>query len=119
MRISDWSSDVCSSDLTGLTTRQVRDEVWTLPLADPDRASGECRWITEMRRGDWSVRTESVATLRCSRETFENEAIVETYEGDDRVHRKTWKRSIPRALMERSPFAQLCLTRSEEQPSEL
>src|SRR3546814_14931904 len=108
MRISDWSSDVCSSDLTGLTTRQVRDEVWTLPLADPDRASGECRWITEMRRGDWSVRTESVATLRCRREPFENEAIVEAYEGDERGHRKTWKRSIQRELMESSTFDQLC-----------
>jgi hypothetical protein len=84
---------------TGLVTRQLRDEVWILPLADPDKASGECRWTTEMRRGDWSVRTESVATLRCSADAFEIEAVVEAYEGDSLVHRKTWKRSIPRELI--------------------
>jgi hypothetical protein len=52
-----------------------------------------------MRRGDWSVRTESVATLRCSADAFEIEAVVEAYEGDSLVHRKTWKRSIPRELI--------------------
>src|SRR3546814_12426669 len=80
---------------TGLTTRQVRDETWTLPLSDPDRASGDCRWTTEMRRGDWSVRTECAATLKCSREAFEIEAVVAAYEGDERVNSKTWTRSIP------------------------
>src|SRR5690606_10808157 len=83
----------------GLVTRQVRDETWTLPLADPDRAAGECRWTTEMRRGDWSVRTESVATLRCTADTFEIEAAAEAFEGEVLVHRKTWRKSIPRHLM--------------------
>ena len=84
---------------TGLVTRQLRDEVWTLPLAEPDHATGECRWTTEMRRGDWSVRTESVATLRCSADAFEIEAVVEAYEGEAQIHRKSWKRHIPRELM--------------------
>lgn len=84
---------------TALVTRQVRDEVWTLPLADPDRVAGECRWTTEMHRGDWSVRTESVATLRCSQEAFEIEAAVEAFEGGARFHRKTWRKTIPRELM--------------------
>jgi hypothetical protein len=84
---------------TGLTTRQVRDELWTLPLGDPDRAAGECRWTTEMRRGDWSVRTRSVATLTCSAESFEITASVEAFEGDRPVHTKSWRRTIPRDLM--------------------
>ncbi len=84
---------------TGLTTRQVRDELWTLPLGDPDRARGECRWTTEMRRGDWSVRTESIATLTCSAATFEISGEVEAFEGDTPVHRKTWRRTFPRDLM--------------------
>jgi len=84
---------------TGLVTRQLRDEVWTLPLADPDKASGECRWTTEMHRGEWSVHTESVATLVCSADTFEIEAVVEAYEGEAQIHRKSWKRRIPRELM--------------------
>jgi len=84
---------------TGLVTRQVRDEVWTLPLAEPDRASGECRWSTEMRRGEWSVRTESVATLQSSAEAFEIAAEVEAFEGETSIHRKVWRRTIPRHLM--------------------
>lgn len=84
---------------TGLTARQVRDERWTLALDAPDRAAGECRWTTEMRRGDWSVRTESVATLTCSADAFEISGAVEAFEGERRIHRKTWKRRIPRDLM--------------------
>ena len=84
---------------TGLTTRQVRDETWTLPLSDPDRARGVCRWTTEMRRGDWHVRTECLATLTCSAEAFEIAAEVEAFEGDEKVHHKTWRQKIPRDLM--------------------
>ncbi|MGE5766411.1 MAG: CocE/NonD family hydrolase, partial [Bacteroidota bacterium] len=84
---------------SGLVTRQVRDEVWTLAPADPDKAAGECRWTTEMRRGEWSVRMESVASLRCSAEAFEIEAAVEAFEGETRIRRKTWRKTIPRDLM--------------------
>jgi uncharacterized protein len=84
---------------TGLATRQRRDEVWTLPLSDPDRASGECRWTCELRRGDWSVRTESVASLHCSADEFRIAASVEAFEGDRRIHAKTWQRRIARDLM--------------------
>jgi hypothetical protein len=84
---------------TGLITRQVRDELWTLPLGDPGRARGECRWMTQMRRGDWSVRTECIATLACSREAFEISGEVEAFEGNTPIHSKTWRRTIPRDLM--------------------
>ncbi|MGF1592737.1 MAG: CocE/NonD family hydrolase [Kiloniellaceae bacterium] len=84
---------------TGLITRQQRDEVWALPLDEPDRASGECRWTSELRRGDWAVRTESVASLQCSADAFQITASVEAFEGDRRVHAKTWQRRIARDLM--------------------
>ncbi len=84
---------------TGLVTRQVRHETWTLPLADPDRAKGVCRWTTEMRRGDWSVRTESVALLACGPDSFEILADAEAFEGDRSIHQKSWRKKIPRDLM--------------------
>ncbi|GAB4374006.1 MAG: CocE/NonD family hydrolase [Kiloniellaceae bacterium] len=84
---------------TGLVTRQVREETWTLPLADPDRASGVCRWTTEMRRGAWTVRSESVATLTCTAAAFEIAAEVEAFEGEESIHRKTWRKVIARELM--------------------
>src|SRR3546814_16793499 len=42
MRISDWSSDVCSSDLPGLQDR---------PAYDQQRAAGECVVFEDMPRG--------------------------------------------------------------------
>jgi hypothetical protein len=85
--------------VSGLITRQVREELWTMPLAEPDRASGECRWSTEMRRGGWAARTESVASLACHPDSFAIEASVEAFEGATLIHRKRWARTIPRDLM--------------------
>src|SRR3546814_14241081 len=42
MRISDWSSDVCSSDLPGLQDR---------PAYDQQRAAGECVVFEDLPRG--------------------------------------------------------------------
>ncbi|GAB4236623.1 MAG: CocE/NonD family hydrolase [Kiloniellaceae bacterium] len=84
---------------TGLVTRQLRHETWTLPLADPDWAKGVCRWTTELARGDWVVRSECVATLACRPDSFHVSAEVEAFEGDRRVHRKRWRKKIPRDLM--------------------
>src|SRR3546814_1907019 len=69
MRISDWSSDVCSSDLTPLLTRQVLPQ-FSLVWASRRRCSsrrlrcfpvgGACVWRSEERR----VGKECVSTCR-------------------------------------------------------
>src|SRR3546814_12881892 len=44
MRISDWSSDVCSSDLTDLYSRRAREDVSALcdPWGRPRRTAAGC-----------------------------------------------------------------------------
>src|SRR3546814_8257086 len=47
MRISDWSSDVCSSDLPDTKRENIADELFGLPVADP------YRWLeTDVRDSD-------------------------------------------------------------------
>src|SRR3546814_6049685 len=44
MRISDWSSDVCSSDLTWIARQSKQDDLRTAPRADaPARADAAAR----------------------------------------------------------------------------
>src|SRR3546814_4679731 len=75
MRISDWSSDVCSSDLPSLLTwpgscivHDIKGENWGLTaglragfgrvlLFDPtNTASAAYNPLLEVRRGEWEVR---------------------------------------------------------------
>src|SRR3546814_8998812 len=82
MRISDWSSDVCSSDLKGVglvvptlltwpgscIVHDIKGENWQLTagfraqhgrvlLFDPtNRASAAYNPLLEVRRGEWEVR---------------------------------------------------------------
>jgi hypothetical protein len=85
---------------TGLSTRQVRDESWTIAADDPLSMVGETRWSTEMRRADgWVVTTRTLASIACSATEFHISAEARAYEGETEVHVKSWKTSIPRDFM--------------------
>src|SRR3546814_8175932 len=78
MRISDWSSDVCSSDLTGLTREQLveRDGVLFAVIDKPGRRTADVLaeaipaivrafpWPKSMRWGVASASTESLRWVR-------------------------------------------------------
>lgn len=82
---------------TGLSTRQVRDETWTIAPDDPLSMVGETRWSTEMRRGDdWVATTQTRASLSCTATDFHFSAEAKAYEGEREVHVKTWDGAIPR-----------------------
>jgi predicted acyl esterase len=84
---------------TGLSTRQVRDETWTIAPDDPLSMRGESRWITEMAREGWSTRTTTVARIACTASDWLISAEAVAYEGTVEVHRKTWERAIARDFM--------------------
>ncbi|GGD15237.1 CocE/NonD family hydrolase [Aureimonas glaciei] len=86
---------------TGLSTRQVRDEVWSIDPSDPLSMRGLSRWTTEMRRPGWVVRTNTVARIACTASEWliSAEATASEGEGDAEVHRKTWEKRIPRDFM--------------------
>ncbi|KQT46238.1 peptidase [Aureimonas sp. Leaf454] len=85
---------------TGLSTRQVRDETWTIQPDDPLSMVGETRWSTEMRRADgWVVTTRTRASLSATATDFHLSAEARAYEGEREVHVKTWDTAIPRDFM--------------------
>jgi predicted acyl esterase len=84
---------------TGLATRQVRDETWTIAPDDPLSMVGETRWSTEMRRGDWVVTTQTLASLSCTATDFHYSAEARAFEGERAVHVKTWDGAIPRDFL--------------------
>src|SRR3546814_3068312 len=72
MRISDWSSDVCSSDLTVLNFRRLRDEgrltLYPQPIMgirgpEPRLAKAEFLMRMRMRDGYQSLPPDTVETL--------------------------------------------------------
>jgi hypothetical protein len=84
---------------TGLSTRQVCEETWTIRPDDPLSLEGDARWTTEMQREGWAVRTLARATLTASATEWILLAEVTAFEGDAEVHRKTWARRIKRDAM--------------------
>src|SRR3546814_7891042 len=64
MRISDWSSDVCSSDLSGGRGAAVTADPLTIPLAAPAR--GAYHRTTAMR-GECAPRMRLYITARTGR----------------------------------------------------
>src|SRR3546814_18292385 len=71
MRISDWSSDVCSSDLSQASSQAtLADDPAVLDLDDPPASFGE-RWImgddAQGRAGRVLAREEQVAAGRAGR----------------------------------------------------
>src|SRR3546814_18403294 len=59
MRISDWSSDVCSSDLAKLTRRRTLAKYLDgMPDADPDEEFPPEIWFIEQKVGETSEAVE-------------------------------------------------------------
>jgi putative CocE/NonD family hydrolase len=84
---------------TKLSTRQVRDETWSIAPDNPLSMKGVSRWITEMARAGWSTRTTTVARIACTATDWLISAEAVAYEGAVEVHRKTWERAVPRDFM--------------------
>ncbi len=83
----------------GLRTRHYHHECWSIKTKDPLSCSATSDYISWMRRGDWSVRTESKSSFNCDSENFFIEATVTAYEADIEVNQRHWKKTIKRDLM--------------------
>ncbi|MDQ0419885.1 putative CocE/NonD family hydrolase [Peteryoungia aggregata LMG 23059] len=85
---------------TGLSTRQLREEVWSISPGDPLSSEGLSIWTCDMQRPGWFVRTVSTARIRCTNKDWLISASVIAYEGDDKVFEKTFaETAIPRDHM--------------------
>src|SRR5690606_2560168 len=84
---------------TGLATRQVRRETWSISPDDPLSMTGRAVWSAQLQRGDWSVRSDCEATIACTGTEWLIGAWVTAHDGNEQIHRKAWSRRIPRDFM--------------------
>jgi len=83
----------------GLCTRHYHYECWSISTNDPLSCRATSQYTSWMRRGDWSVRTESESSFSCDSENFYVKATVTAYESDKQVNQRHWKKTIKRDLM--------------------
>jgi hypothetical protein len=84
---------------TGLSTRQLRDEIWSISPGDPLSTTGTSVWTCDMQRTGWFVRTVSTATIACTAGNWLIGGSVVAYEDETKVFEKTYEKIIPRDLM--------------------
>jgi putative CocE/NonD family hydrolase len=70
---------------------------FTISGEDPLSATVECRRRIVVARGKaWTTRIEVLATMTCDATDYHVATLCEAYEGDELVHSRTAKASIPR-----------------------
>lgn len=62
-------------------------------------ARAEIAWEETLRRGDWSVRTETETAMWADAESFRFTATLRAYEGEALVFEKVLEDAVPRALV--------------------
>ena len=83
----------------GLRTLHQHHEIWSILSNDPLSCRASSQYICWMRRGDWSIRTESDSSFSCDAKNFYIKATVTAYESDQQVNQRHWKKTIKRDLM--------------------
>lgn len=85
---------------TRLSTRQLREEVWSISPGDPLSMTGNSTWTCDMSRPGWFVRTIATAKIACTKTDWVINALVTAYEGDAQIFKKAFvEKRIPRDLM--------------------
>ncbi|WP_208245406.1 CocE/NonD family hydrolase (plasmid) [Rhizobium sp. T1470] len=85
---------------TRLSTRQLREEVWSISPGDPLSMTGNTTWTCDMRRPGWFVRTIATAKIACTKTDWVINALVTAYEDDVQIFEKAFvEKRIPRDLM--------------------
>ncbi|MGI9462630.1 MAG: CocE/NonD family hydrolase [Aestuariivirgaceae bacterium] len=80
----------------GMVTSGVKRERYTINDNDPLSATCDIHWTQNLRRGDWSVTTKTIALLTCNADKFHLSARVTAFEGDEQVFEKSWLTDRPR-----------------------
>lgn len=84
---------------TGLATRQLKEESWSIGLDDPLSMQGVCTWTCDMQRERWSVRTISTASIACTQKDWLIRATITAFEGSRQIFEKHFDKAIARDLM--------------------
>ena len=83
-------------DEIDLDIAHTYERIYSIRPADPNSATAKMMQCCEMGRDEWQIKLLTNAQMTSTSTTFELDAWVEAYEGDQLVCRKAWKSSIPR-----------------------
>ncbi len=87
-------------DLThGLINGSVAREWWSIHPDDPLTARARIHYCDIIKRGEWSVRTETTSEMWMDAETIFLTARIEAYEADKLIFEKDFEDQIPRDLL--------------------
>lgn len=81
---------------SGMTLGRINDETYDVIAGDPLSARIETGWVMTMARGDWSIRTESVAHMTHDVDGFRITARLDLFEGESLAKTRTWDVKMPR-----------------------
>jgi putative CocE/NonD family hydrolase len=84
---------------TGLSSRQLREEIWTQHPDNPLSSRGISTWTCDMSRPGWFVRTVSTARISCTATDWIISAEITAFEGERQVFTKTYEKSVKREWM--------------------
>ena len=84
---------------TGLATRQVRSETWSIGDDDPSSLEGRADWVTEMERPGFQVSTACETRLTATATEWIVTARLTAREGETPVFEKRFERRVARDLM--------------------
>ena len=83
-----------------LSTRQLREEVWSISPDDPLSMTGVSTWTCDMHRPGWFVRTVATARIACTATDWIIGAVVTAFEDDVQIFEKIFaEKTIARDLM--------------------
>lgn len=74
-------------------------ETYSLVDDDPDSVRGETFCLWEFPRGNWRTSTETRTVLTSDTERFYIHAMLDAWEGEERVFSRNWRREIGRELV--------------------
>ncbi len=80
----------------GLINGSIARECWSIHPDDPLSAEAKTHWTTQSGRDDWSIRTETYATMKSDASKFYLTARLEAYENDKLLYEKDFEDVIPR-----------------------
>lgn len=83
----------------GLRTRHYHRESWSITADDLLSCCASSEYTCWMRRGNWSIRTESISSFRCDAKNYYIKATVAAFDLDKQVNQRQWNKTIKRDLM--------------------
>ncbi|MBP1852397.1 CocE/NonD family hydrolase [Rhizobium halophytocola] len=84
---------------TGLSTRQVREEFWSIAPDDPLSMTGTATWTCDMARPGFEVRSVATTSMSCTETDWLIAIQVEAYDGDELIFERHEETVIPRDFM--------------------